>query len=65
MKLSDKMPEIEVDMEEAPASSKPATEKGAAGLLGQAFDALKDDDREGFVRLMKAAIGSGSYAEDD
>jgi hypothetical protein len=27
-------------------------------LLGDAFDALQDSDREGFVRLMRAAFNS-------
>lgn len=58
------MPEIEVEMDEAPASTK-STSKGAKALFKSAFEALKDDDADGFARLMEAAVASCSYAEDD
>lgn len=31
---------------------------GGDSLLGDAFDAVQDGDREGFVRLMRAAFNS-------
>lgn len=49
------------DDEEAPASSK----GGDDSLLGQAFDAVKDDDREGFIALMRQAIDEASMGDDE
>lgn len=46
--------------DEAPASSK-----GDDSLLGQAFDAIKDDDREGFIALMRQAIDEASMGDDE
>lgn len=40
--------------EDAPESSEGGG--GSKELLGDAFDALKDGDRKGFIRSMKAAI---------
>lgn len=47
-----------------------APESGGGGsvrsLIGQAFDAIKDDDREGYVALMEQAInGAKSDSEED
>lgn len=47
-------PADEEDGEEPVESEDEST--GADDLLGNAFDALTDGDREGFVRSMRAAI---------
>lgn len=39
--------------------------KGDDSLLGQAFDAIKDDDREGFIALMRQAIDEASMGDDE
>lgn len=44
----------EEEGEESPESSEGGG--GHKELLGDAFDALKDGDRKGFIRSMKAAI---------
>lgn len=48
------------DDEEAPESGA-ETEAGdeLATVLGNAFDAFKDDDRAGFIRSMRAAVKLG------
>lgn len=48
------VPEEETD-EEAPESG---AEKGDDALLGNAFDAFQDGDREGFIRSMRAVLNS-------
>lgn len=39
--------------------------EGDDSLLGQAFDAIKDDDREGFIALMRQAIDEASMGDDE
>lgn len=41
------------------ASEEETEEGGVDTLLGNAFDAFQDGDREGFIRSMRAAITSG------
>lgn len=41
------------------ASEDEAEVGGTDTLLGNAFDAFQDGDREGFIKSLKAAIGSG------
>jgi hypothetical protein len=40
------------------AAEEEAEETGPDVLLGNAFDAFQDGDRAGFIRSMKAAIGT-------
>ncbi len=42
--------------DEEEAAEDEAEEGDTSALLGDAFDALQDGDREGFVRLMGAAF---------
>lgn len=51
-------PKGEDDEEEAPSSSD-------GDLLSQAFDAIKDDDKEGFVALMRQAINEASMGDEE
>ena len=46
------------DEEEAPSSSD-------GDLLSQAYDAIKDDDKEGFVALMRQAIDEASMGDEE
>lgn len=47
------------DEEEGPSSS------GGGGLLEQAYDAIKDDDKEGFVALMRQAIDEACASDEE
>jgi hypothetical protein len=42
--------------EEAPDSSEDMESNESDDLFGDAFDAIKDGDRKGFIRLMKEAV---------
>lgn len=50
------------DEEEAPTSERSESSE-ADSLFGDAFDALKDDDREGFIAAMKAGMRACSDEE--
>lgn len=43
--------------------------EGDGSLAGEAFDALQDGDREGFIAAFKAAVeqcaGGGDYEDED
>lgn len=61
------MPAVEPDGDEGgEVEADEATGGGEGELLGNAFDAAQEDDREGFIRSMRAAIRAclDSYGEE-
>lgn len=61
-RVKNKAPEESPEEEAAESPEEEATEDPADAHLGQAFDALRSGNKQGFIDAMKECLASGSYS---